>query len=284
MTYCINCGQDLPANAQFCPNCGTKVDNTFESNRKTVFEGTIHKCPSCGEVIDYLSSTCKSCGFEFRNMNSSIVLKEFHEKYISTISINEKIDLVKTFAISNSKEDIFEFMILASSNISSSIEGLTKIEINLQNAWLVKINQIYEKAKLALKKEDLEKIESIYAEVNKKVEYSKKLNKANNMISLLLNNLGQWIALLIFVIAFFLDIFFWMNTSMFHVGGGAIMIISAYTLDKQNHIKKIISMASALLSIILGMILQEVFWGNGSMMIVSGGIALIITAFKFKKN
>ena len=53
MAFCINCGQELAEGAKFCANCGKAVtgENTT-SQRKTVYEGNLHKCPNCGEVLN----------------------------------------------------------------------------------------------------------------------------------------------------------------------------------------------------------------------------------------
>ena len=31
MTYCPNCGENLPFEAKFCPNCGLRIDDTSKS-------------------------------------------------------------------------------------------------------------------------------------------------------------------------------------------------------------------------------------------------------------
>ena len=53
MAFCINCGQELAEGAKFCANCGKAVNGENPTTqRKTVYEGQIHKCPNCGEVIN----------------------------------------------------------------------------------------------------------------------------------------------------------------------------------------------------------------------------------------
>ena len=52
MAFCINCGQELTEGAKFCANCGKVVNGENPTpQRKTVYEGQIHKCPNCGEVL-----------------------------------------------------------------------------------------------------------------------------------------------------------------------------------------------------------------------------------------
>lgn len=52
MSFCMNCGKELPPEAGFCPKCGTKVD--------------IPVCPSCGKEIDPDDGFCLYCGARLR--------------------------------------------------------------------------------------------------------------------------------------------------------------------------------------------------------------------------
>ena len=55
MAFCVNCGQQLGEGAKFCTNCGQTVTThkTESSERKTVYDGEIHKCPNCGEHLEF---------------------------------------------------------------------------------------------------------------------------------------------------------------------------------------------------------------------------------------
>lgn len=83
MAICSKCGSQLPDGAKFCLNCGAQSSGSPEnsqsyqagnSKRETVFEGEIHKCPSCGEVLGAFVTTCPSCGYEIRGGKSSASL------------------------------------------------------------------------------------------------------------------------------------------------------------------------------------------------------------------
>lgn len=45
-----------------------------------VYEGKVHKCPNCGDLIDSFHAICPTCGYEIRNAKSSSVVREFAEK------------------------------------------------------------------------------------------------------------------------------------------------------------------------------------------------------------
>ena len=77
MAFCSNCGKELAVGAKFCFECGTPVAKADETVRKTVFSGEIHKCPSCGEVLQSLTAICPSCGYEINSAKLSPALKEF---------------------------------------------------------------------------------------------------------------------------------------------------------------------------------------------------------------
>ena len=52
MSFCSKFGKQLAEDAKFCSECGAKVvENNNSTQRKVVYEGEIHKCPNCGEVL-----------------------------------------------------------------------------------------------------------------------------------------------------------------------------------------------------------------------------------------
>lgn len=181
MAYCMNCGQQLPEGAKFCSSCGTATGDvkTETAQRKTVYDGELHKCPNCGELINAFVTICPACNYELRGAKASSIVKEFADKleqiertreaqksnsfigmlYGSDGQLNktdeQKISLIRSFSIPNTKEDIFEFMILAASNIDLKLYGLgdkgviTASQRAVSDAWLAKFEQAYEKASFA---------------------------------------------------------------------------------------------------------------------------------------
>ena len=86
MQFCPYCGTKLDEGARFCKNCGESVvnktsskepsesepvDESPETKRKTVYDGEIHKCPNCGEVLKSFEINCPACGHELRGTKAS---------------------------------------------------------------------------------------------------------------------------------------------------------------------------------------------------------------------
>lgn len=211
MSFCTNCGQQLSDGAKFCAGCGTAVNGTNQNaQRKTVYEGEIHKCPNCGEVLDSFVSNCTACGFELRGTKNSNAIREFAMKLeqiensrdvnnnfssfknkmnqISSVNpIDEqKISLIRSFAIPNTKEDIYEFMILAASNIdiklygfaydSSQFQGMMATsQRSVSDAWLAKFEQAHQKAQLLFNdSQELMNINDLYERKIKEIQKKKR--------------------------------------------------------------------------------------------------------------
>ena len=138
MAFCSNCGERIEEGANFCNKCGKPVNENY-SSRKVTYEGEIHKCPNCGEILNSFVSNCPTCGYELRSVNTSNTVKQFVLK-LEQIEANrdnidvdlrrkdpnaltktdeQKVNLIRSFSIPNTKEDILEFLILASSNINT---------------------------------------------------------------------------------------------------------------------------------------------------------------------
>ena len=201
--FCQYCGTKLDPGARFCKNCGKQLDGSGTSGggyaapqpqetfshkqhteRKTVYEGQLHKCPNCGELLDSFRSHCPSCGYEIRDARSSSSVRELAQKLerieaermapieekkslmkmvfgkdfkeedeveeaqerFDEHKRQQKANLIINFSVPNTREDILEFMILASSNIDVK-KG---IDDEVTKAWISKLDQVYEKARLML--------------------------------------------------------------------------------------------------------------------------------------
>lgn len=146
MPFCINCGQELPNDAKFCSNCGNSINEHSSIMRRTVYEGEMHKCPNCGGYLNAFETKCTECGYEVRGTQTTSCVHELSIKLQKTEQIAKKIELISTFYIPNTKEDIYEFFILAYSNISAGVYEI--------DAWIAKLEQAYLKAKLSFGKDD----------------------------------------------------------------------------------------------------------------------------------
>ena len=177
MTSCSCCGAKQIEGAKFCSVCGKPITlhsgttGSSSAYQRVFYDGAVHKCPNCGEVVDSFSAFCRSCGFELRGTRSTASVKSFSKKYGTLKSNDAKIDLIKTFAIPNTKEDILEFVILAASNIDERAYTLDSNDPKADStravidAWYVKLEHAYHKAGLVLHDDpDFENIEKIYFE------------------------------------------------------------------------------------------------------------------------
>ena len=221
--FCPYCGTKLDEGARFCKNCGeaihsdtqeehrTSNERSYDGNpteRKTVYEGYIHKCPNCGEVMGSFLTVCPACGYEIRDVRSVSSVRELAAK-LENISAQkmpayeekksvmkkifgtdfreedeadealkrfesqkdmEKASLIINFALPNSKEDIMEFMILAASNIDVK-KGVGDV---VTKAWISKLDQVYQRAEISMGKHpDFLQIKTIYDRKKKEIKIKK---------------------------------------------------------------------------------------------------------------
>lgn len=194
--FCTICGAKNNFEAKFCQSCGSpiqiinnsqKVEKSFEvpqnikpsySERKQEYAGKIIKCPSCGEILDAFVFKCPSCGYELRGVCSNQALSELFAKLEAidlqpdnnvqlkkhnnsgeiTEKEKQKISLIRNFPIPNTREDLYEFLIMAFSNIDMEhIEGVNDSSQSegdkaISEAWRAKYEQAYHKAKISFGK------------------------------------------------------------------------------------------------------------------------------------
>lgn len=202
MPYCGKCGKQLADGAKFCFECGGKADistTSSTSQRKIVYEGEVHKCPNCGEVLASFTANCPACGFEIRGVSTtdytmgllekieSIDARQTPTKRRSVMKTmfgadfgekdedeerkrfeeqkkKEKANLIISYPVPNTREGILEFMFLTSTNIRTklSLDALDDDDI-VNKAWITKMDQILKQAELIMKNSaDLEQVRSIY--------------------------------------------------------------------------------------------------------------------------
>jgi RNA polymerase subunit RPABC4/transcription elongation factor Spt4 len=199
----MNCGYNMPNNAKFCPNCGTVANSIkFHTNKKNIYDGTIHRCPNCKKIINSFTPNCLSCGYELRDIcvTNSVkdlshkleTIENYRENEASSTSFlgklygtdgklsktdEQKINLIRSFPIPNTKEDILEFMLLASSNIDFNLYGLgdqgviTASRKAVSDAWISKMEQAYEKSQILFSdSNELSKIDAIYKKAKRKLK------------------------------------------------------------------------------------------------------------------
>jgi len=90
MAFCSNCGQPITEGAKFCPNCGKRasmaISDEHNEQRKTIYDGEVHKCPNCGEVVGSFITICPACGYEIRGVGASKAVHEFALKLERSIT------------------------------------------------------------------------------------------------------------------------------------------------------------------------------------------------------
>ncbi len=196
MPYCTHCGCSIPTDATFCQNCGTRVGTVQASGynqRTTVYDGNIHKCPNCGEVLASFMRNCPACGMEIRDARINSVILDFiaqlniAEQELSAsgglynsshkeVAENKKINIIRNFPVPNTAEAMLEFMVLATSNID--IAAYVSDKKPLSDAWLSKIEQIYKKAQLSTGTiETKQKITDLYNDCILKIKKEKRSKK-----------------------------------------------------------------------------------------------------------
>lgn len=230
MAFCTNCGHQLVDGAKFCFECGAKVHApamAHAEQRKSVYDGEIHKCPNCGEILNAYESVCGTCGYERRGAKATNSVQELSKKLqeiellrpsktISSIfkqaltqgqlskTDEQKIDLIKNFPIPNAREDILEFAVLAISNVDPDVFSKfnnpnpynTAAEQSISNAWLSKFEQAFQKGRLMFgDSPELENLHSLY------VKKKRTINRKKNIVWIMLAILYGVIGLILGIIA-----------------------------------------------------------------------------------
>jgi len=214
MNFCSNCGSQLTSGVKFCSECGTQISSISNPNqRQQEFDGKILKCSNCGNPLKSFEATCSTCGHELRGAKALSAVSELASK-IETVSASatyldtrpaettdkqkgffrsmldeeaaeraasqiekQKINLIKSFPVPNTKEDILEFAFLASSNVDTSSFGRffgEGKEEELSLAWFSKFKHVYAKAeKMFGTEDDFLQIKQLYEDCQREINKQK---------------------------------------------------------------------------------------------------------------
>lgn len=158
------------------------------------------KCPKCGESLSGLTAVCPLCGYELKGTKTvdsiSDLTKEINKlnqkRNIVTDAIASKLSgrnetptdkkiasLIQNFVVPNSKEDIFEFMILAAGYMDARFlagkQKVSEVADIIIKAWASKFEQTFTKARLSFGQDkDFKKIEDLYYTKMREIEEAKK--------------------------------------------------------------------------------------------------------------
>ena len=203
MAYCIKCGRQLEPDSRFCRICGAAVVSApyKSSSSNTVKEGMVHVCPSCNATVNAFVTKCPYCDHEFRDSKptdsisnlsgiiqginaSTTSLSDTFEFMLGMSANHKKIDAVRSCPIPNTREDIIEFAMMANANIDVDLYAQqVSTRTQISDAWLDKLNQAYQKAKLMLGNDHaVEMIGEMYKQKSDAVAKNKK--KRNNSLVL----------------------------------------------------------------------------------------------------
>ena len=190
---CLNCGAQIDDNSKFCNNCGAQIERNKKNSQ---YVGEVKKCPHCWVIINSFQAICESCGFELRNLEISHTILEFKKEldnfnnsknFYNKRKIDEQIaNLISTYPVPNSREDILEFILMAESHIDTAKSNYRSNSRNdvVTSAWVSKYEQLYEKAKITLSQNDVIDIEKRYNEKMRTINNEKK--KSNTINAFLL--------------------------------------------------------------------------------------------------
>lgn len=137
MAFCSNCGVKINEGARFCESCGKSITSLASNCKNICQQGNmkkIYKCPNCGGVLNTFDVECHYCGYELRGTDANNALKElavkleiidsqpdtalkdvlfFFKLNQLTEKEKQKISLIRNFPIPNTREDLYEFLIMA---------------------------------------------------------------------------------------------------------------------------------------------------------------------------
>lgn len=170
-----------------------KNENPIVAAPKSDKHGDVKKCPSCGSMVQSFSTRCQDCGHDFKNIETNSSIQKLFEllnaaennrsggtssmfgKLQSVFGVTDvdkrKIELISSFPIPTTKDDMLEFLSLAlpKTKLSKTLGFLEADKDKIPNmyarTWKQKCEQIVMKAKFSMK-DDKKALEEIMQYAN----------------------------------------------------------------------------------------------------------------------
>jgi len=162
--------------------------------------GDVRKCPACGAIVESFQTKCPECGYEFTNIEANSTTKQlvkkleeidahntssgiFHgaAKFFGEDSGTEKkAQIIRTFPIPNTKEDLLEMISLSHANSEASQDSSTS-EDKIASAWQEKYKQLILKAQITLRNDP--DFQYFLSEIENAKKKAKKENIRTNIIA-----------------------------------------------------------------------------------------------------
>ena len=111
--------------------------------------------------------------------------------------------MITSFPVPNTKEDLFEFVNLAASNIDVSLLDNSIPDDNARKAickaWKNKLNQVYNKSVMVFDENDVrfQKIKAIYEQTQINIQHQEKKQAKKYQVGLIISMSGSIIGLLL---------------------------------------------------------------------------------------
>lgn len=277
MAFCSNCGNKVKDGSKFCEVCGIEL----QSGEKNEHLDSVVCCPQCGAVVNSFLGKCEFCGAEFRGLDVSKSIKEFAKLLAEEKSEKQRIVIINNYPIPNTKEDIMDYMILASSNIGYREDLCDKDTEQYEQAWLTKFLQGYQKAKLVFAHDkEFATIQKMYENTLARKENADKEHKIRMIRKVIMENLGTVCGVIVIGIALIMDMLH-LDPSLAELVGVIVLIVSACNLKKRqaDQLGYLLSVGSGLVTIALSYL-----YDNGSMVILGGIITVVVSAVSFFKQ
>ena len=283
MNYCGRCGTVLPEGSVFCPECGMKLSEALksESSEQQDLTDKIIKCPNCGADI-VSGSTCPLCGYIFKSGAMSKIVQDFSDALQRARSDEERVGLIANFPIPNFKEDILDFLFLASANLT---EGASD---PVFNAWIVKFDQGCQKAKILVREvEESATLQGLVEGTQARIaEYKRKrvakkitmtLTENKGIPLALVNSIGTWIAVAL-CIATLVMINKGIFSGLVQIAAALVIVISSATLlpRKCGCLEYLIALFGAIFAALMWNINSETV-----VIMLGGGFSIFIVVVEF---
>ena len=176
--------------------------------------------------------------------------------------------------MSNTKEDILEFLILASSNIK-------QVDERLAQAWSAKLDQIYQKASLTFASDPaFSEIEEKYAKATKQLQANKKVAATKSVANKALNILITCPGLILIAVGVLLSEYDDMSIPLILLGGATLAIMAVYH-TRRGMIPA--SVGSGIITIGVALLLDE-YDDRRVVLLLVGSLVFLVLAITFAKN